>query len=100
MRSTPPKPRPERRRTCQDSYEGWSDRRDRRDSDRRFQPGQPPPDSRWSRRRTSSTRPAPPATAAAPAPDRMAQLKQLGELKAQGVLTEQEFAAEKAKILG
>ena len=27
------------------------------------------------------------------------QLKQLGELKAQGVLTEQEFAAEKAKIL-
>lgn len=32
-------------------------------------------------------------------PDRLAQLKQLGELKAQGVLTEQEFAAEKAKIL-
>jgi hypothetical protein len=32
-------------------------------------------------------------------PDRLAQLKQLGDLKAQGVLTEQEFAAEKAKIL-
>jgi hypothetical protein len=28
------------------------------------------------------------------------QLKQLGELKASGVLTEQEFAAQKAKILG
>jgi hypothetical protein len=28
------------------------------------------------------------------------QLKQLGELKAQGILTEEEFAAQKAKILG
>lgn len=28
------------------------------------------------------------------------QLKQLGELKAQGVLTEEEFAAQKAKLLG
>jgi hypothetical protein len=28
------------------------------------------------------------------------QLKQLGELKASGVLTEEEFAAQKAKILG
>jgi hypothetical protein len=27
------------------------------------------------------------------------QLKSLGELKAQGVLTEEEFAAQKAKIL-
>ena len=35
-----------------------------------------------------------------PAADRMEQLKQLGELKAQGVLTDQEFQAEKAKILG
>ena len=32
--------------------------------------------------------------------DRLEQLKQLGDLKAQGVLTEEEFAAEKAKILG
>jgi hypothetical protein len=29
----------------------------------------------------------------------MAKLTQLGELKAAGVLTEEEFAAEKAKIL-
>jgi hypothetical protein len=28
------------------------------------------------------------------------QLKELGELKAQGILTEEEFAAQKAKILG
>jgi len=31
--------------------------------------------------------------------DRLQQLKELGELKAQGVLTEDEFAAQKAKIL-
>ncbi|NKR50336.1 SHOCT domain-containing protein [Rhodococcus hoagii] len=48
--------------------------------------------------------PAPPPPAAqAPAAtgtvDRISALKQLGELKAQGVLTEEEFAAEKAKIL-
>jgi hypothetical protein len=28
------------------------------------------------------------------------QLKELGELKAQGILTEEEFAAQKARILG
>jgi hypothetical protein len=31
--------------------------------------------------------------------DTLTQLKQLGELKASGVLTEEEFAAQKAKIL-
>jgi hypothetical protein len=31
--------------------------------------------------------------------DKLQQLKALGDLKAQGVLTEQEFATEKAKIL-
>ena len=41
---------------------------------------------------------APPAAAAA-APDPITQLKQLGELHTQGVLTDDEFAAEKAKIL-
>ncbi len=34
-----------------------------------------------------------------PAKDRLQQLKELGDLKAQGVLTDEEFAAEKAKIL-
>jgi hypothetical protein len=38
-------------------------------------------------------------TAAPAAADPVAQLKELAELKAQGVLTEEEFAAEKAKIL-
>ena len=32
--------------------------------------------------------------------DKIAQLKQLGELKAQGVLTEAEFNSQKARILG
>jgi hypothetical protein len=41
----------------------------------------------------------PPAADAGTA-DTIAQLKDLAELKAQGVLTEEEFAAQKAKILG
>jgi len=40
-----------------------------------------------------------PAPAAAPAADPLEQLKQLGELKAAGVLTDAEFEAQKAKIL-
>ena len=45
------------------------------------------------------------APAAAPAPaaggeDRVKQLKELGELRDSGVLTEEEFAAQKAKLLG
>ena len=40
-----------------------------------------------------------PAPAAEPAPDPLDQLKQLGELKASGVLTDAEFEAQKAKIL-
>ncbi|MEZ5122408.1 MAG: SHOCT domain-containing protein [Solirubrobacterales bacterium] len=44
--------------------------------------------------------PPPPAPAAAPAADPIAQLKELAELKSQGILTDEEFAAQKAKILG
>jgi hypothetical protein len=40
---------------------------------------------------------APPA--AAPAVDTTAELQKLADLKAQGILTEEEFAAQKAKIL-
>jgi hypothetical protein len=44
--------------------------------------------------------PPPPQEPAAPAQDDMlTQLQKLGELKAAGVLTEEEFAAQKAKIL-
>ena len=49
-----------------------------------------------------------PAQAAPPSPppaeantsDTLAQLQQLGDLKSQGILTEEEFEAQKAKILG
>lgn len=37
---------------------------------------------------------------AAPAPDPIEQLKQLADLHQQGVLTDEEFAVQKAKILG
>jgi hypothetical protein len=43
--------------------------------------------------------PAPPAPAQ-PEKSTVDQLKELGELKTQGILTEEEFTAQKAKILG
>jgi Short C-terminal domain len=62
--------------------------------------------NRWAEQDAPS-QPAPPAAAPAPAGSstaqdetRIEQLKALADLKAQGVLTEQEFAAEKARILG
>jgi len=42
----------------------------------------------------------PPAPAAAAAPDPIAQLKELAALRDQGVITDEEFAAQKAKLLG
>jgi hypothetical protein len=45
--------------------------------------------------------PPPPAPVAAAAPpDPIEQLKQLGQLHEQGILTDEEFAAQKAKVLG
>ncbi|HKP89573.1 MAG TPA: SHOCT domain-containing protein [Thermoleophilaceae bacterium] len=49
---------------------------------------QPPPEA------------AAPPPAPAPAADPIAQLKELGELRQQGILTDEEFAAQKAKLLG
>jgi hypothetical protein len=53
---------------------------------------------RWGAQETAQ-----PAPEAAPAPAAGAstidQLKELGELKSQGILTEEEFAAQKAKLL-
>jgi hypothetical protein len=58
--------------------------------------------SRWAEQ-DAPQQYAPQQEYAAPAPageDRVQQLKDLADLKAQGVLTEEEFAAEKARILG
>jgi hypothetical protein len=60
--------------------------------------------ARWAQQEPQYAEPAP---AAAPAPAAPApsvnvaeQLQQLAQLKDQGVLTEEEFAAQKAKLLG
>lgn len=49
-----------------------------------YQPAAPPP---------------PPTAAPASGDDTIEQLKQLGELKEKGILTDEEFAAQKAKLL-
>jgi hypothetical protein len=59
---------------------------------------------RWAQQEVQEVPPQAPA-AAAPAPaageaSTIDQLKELGELKSQGILTEEEFAAQKAKLLG
>ncbi|MFD0149248.1 SHOCT domain-containing protein [Streptomyces sp. NPDC055721] len=63
---------------------------------------------RWARQEPAPAEqqyappPPPPAAPAPPADDmssKIAQLKELGELKEQGVLTEEEFAAQKSRIL-
>jgi len=60
---------------------------------------------RWAEQEAPPQQQAPqaPPAAAPPAPaadSTIDQLKQLGELKSQGILTEEEFAAQKAKLLG
>ncbi len=48
----------------------------------------------------ASTTAAPPAASVDNASDRISQLKQLADLHSSGALTDEEFASEKAKILG
>jgi putative oligomerization/nucleic acid binding protein len=44
--------------------------------------------------------PAPVSTAGGPSEDAIAKLKELGQLRDQGILTDQEFEAQKHKVLG
>jgi hypothetical protein len=57
---------------------------------------------RWSEQEAAAAppAPAPQAPAAGGQNDMIEQLKQLGALRDQGILTEDEFAAQKAKLLG
>jgi hypothetical protein len=55
--------------------------------------------NRWAEQEYASQEQAPPEPAAPSTEDKLAQLKELGELKTAGVLTEAEFEAQKAKIL-
>ena len=103
----------ERTRACQDCSEEspapqWSPARQRR-SPTACHGARPIAGPTRRRRSTPSSRsttnrhrryaaPAPPPPAAAPDP--IAQLKELAHLKDQGILTEEEFAAQKARILG
>lgn len=57
-----------------------------------YEPAPPPPPA-------YAPAPPPAATAAPSATDRVSALKDLADLKAQGLLTDGEFEAEKAKIL-
>ena len=54
--------------------------------------------SRWAEQDQAQYAEAP--AQAAPAASPVEQLKELGELRDSGVLTEEEFAAQKAKLLG
>jgi hypothetical protein len=59
---------------------------------------------RWAQQETAQMAPepaaAPPAAPQGGGESTIDQLKELGELKSQGILTEEEFAAQKAKLLG
>ncbi|WP_406176205.1 SHOCT domain-containing protein [Streptomyces sp. NBC_00996] len=57
---------------------------------------------RWAEQEAQQAPPPPPAPPPVPGDDmtvKMDQLKQLGDLKAQGVLTEEEFEEQKRRIL-
>ncbi|MFC9584387.1 SHOCT domain-containing protein [Streptomyces yangpuensis] len=58
----------------------------------------------YEQQQAAAAPPPPPAPAAPPAGDDMTskldQLQKLGELKAQGLLTEEEFAQQKSRLLG
>ena len=56
-------------------------------------------DQQYAQQQPQQYAAAPPPAAAAPARDQMAQLKDLADLKSQGILTDAEFDAQKAKIL-
>jgi membrane protease subunit (stomatin/prohibitin family) len=60
--------------------------------------------NRWSSQEEQQyAQQAPPPAAAPAAPsedDAIAQIEKLGELKEKGLLTEEEFSAQKAKLLG
>ncbi len=57
-------------------------------------------EAQYAQQQAQQQQSAPPPPPAASGQDQIEQLKQLGELHAQGVLTDEEFAVQKAKILG
>ena len=56
-------------------------------------------DQQYAQQQAAAPPPAPVAAAPAP-PDTTTQLRELAQLHTEGILTDEEFAAQKAKILG
>jgi Short C-terminal domain len=54
---------------------------------------------RWQRKEEEQMAQAPPPAEAAPEVDPVQRLKELAQLRDQGILTDEEFAAQKAKLL-
>ncbi len=73
-------------RVSRRQYNRWAEKDEQQQAQQQQAPAAPPPSA--------------PAATAPGGDDRLAQLQQLGELKQQGILTDEEFAAEKARILG
>ena len=73
-------------RVSRRQYNRWAEKDEQKQAQQQQAPAAPPPSA--------------PAAAAPGGDGRLAQLQQLGELKQQGILTDEEFAAEKARILG
>ena len=73
-------------RVSRRQYNRWAEKDEQQQAEQQQAPAAPPPSA--------------PAAAAPGGDGRLAQLQQLGELKQQGILTDEEFAAEKARILG
>ena len=77
----------------------------RRQANRWAQKDQSAYDEQYAQQQSAqpqSAQPPPPAPAPASSPtdDMLHQLRQLAQLKDQGILTEEEFTAQKARVLG
>jgi hypothetical protein len=63
------------------------------------QPQEAPPQQQYAPPPQQQYAPPPPPAPAGPSADSLAQLQQLGDLRASGVLTDAEFQAQKERIL-
>ena len=77
-----------------------SNRVSRRQANRWASQDQPSYEEQPYQQEQAYAAPPPPPAPADDMDTKLAQLKELGELKSQGVLSEEEFAAQKQRILG
>ncbi|WP_433275331.1 SHOCT domain-containing protein [Pseudonocardia xinjiangensis] len=55
---------------------------------------------RWAQQSEAASQPAPPTAPDTGGQDRLAQLRELGDLRDRGVLTDEEFEQQKRRVLG